>query len=233
MAQNVPDPISFSKMFWKILLALLVCPLSLLVIRHKKFWTFFWVLLLLQFSLSFVLVFLLFLHNCVLGEGLRLFYTYNKDEIRVVEDSDFLFYKEGYTASYKLNSKYYVSHRILLIPESKSVPVQYEFNGEMLIEIYDKNHRLLHSFKVNKPVNLLREGKDDYFDDYLVYIGKNTSHVTSVFSFELGEIPFSLIRLKWSRLKDMEIKITVLKPEKGLLEFCDRATLVIIPDLRL
>jgi hypothetical protein len=216
-------------MFWRILLAILVCPLSLLVIWHRKFWTFFWIILLTQYGIFF----LLFLHACFLGEGMRLFYTYNKDEIRVIEDKDFFFYKEGYTASYKLNSKYYVSHRILLIPESKSVPVQHKFDGEMLIEIYDKNHQLLHFFKANKPINLLREGEDDYFDDYLVYIGKNTSHATSVFAFELGEIPFSLIRLKWSRLKNMEIKITVLKPEKGLLKFCDKATLVIIPDLRL
>jgi len=115
----------------------------------------------------------------------------------------------------------------LLIPQSKAVPVEYKFDGEMLIEIYDKNCQLLHSFKTNKPVNLLREGNDDYFEDYLVYIGKNTSHVTSVFAFELGEIPFDLIRLKWSRLKNMEIKITVVKPDNALLEFCDKATLVL------
>jgi hypothetical protein len=161
------------KTFWKILLALLVCPLSLLVIRHRKFWTFFWFLLLLQFSLSFLLVFSLFLYDGIFGEGLRLFYTYNKDEIRVVEDSDFLFYKEGYTTSYKLNSKYYVSHRILLIPESKSVPVQYKFDGEMLIEIYDKNLQLLRSFKVNKPINLLRKGEDKILHMKLLYLLSN------------------------------------------------------------
>ena len=31
----------------------------------------------------------------------------------------------------------------------------------------------------------------------------------------------SLVRLKWDRLKSMEIKITVLEPEKGLLQYCD------------
>jgi hypothetical protein len=176
---------------------------------------------------------MLILYNCIYHEGLKLFYTYDVDEIRVLEESDFPFYEESYSASYKFNSKYYLSHRILLIPESKSVPVQYDFDGEMLIEIFDKNEQLLHSFNVSEPEKLFRKGKDDYFDDYLVYIGENDSHATSVFAFELGEIPFNLIRLKWSRLKNMDVKITVLKSEKGLQEFCDKATLVIVPDLRL
>jgi len=103
----------------------------------------------------------------------------------------------------------------------------------MFIEIFDKNKRHLYSFKTSQVRNLLREGEKDYFGNYLVYNGKNSSSASSVFAFELGEIPFDLIRLKWSRLKNMEIKIAVLKPEKGLLEFCDKATLVIIPDLRL
>ena len=217
------------KMLWKVFWALLVCPLSLLLIKHRKFWRYFWIILLLQF----LTLLSLFSYNCIFGEGMRLFYTYNKDEVRVVKDHNFHFYEEGYTTSYKLNSKYYVSHRILLIPNSKSVPVDYEFNGKILVEIYDKNHQLLHSFEADKPINILREGNEDYFEDYLVYIGKNTSKATSVFAFELGQIPFDLIRLKWSRLKNMEVKITVLKPEKGLLKFCDKATLVIIPDLRL
>ena len=217
--------------FWKIFVALLVCPFSLLVIWHKKFWSFFWIILLVQFSIFILLI----LFNCNFAEGLRLFYRYNKNEIRVVEDSDFLFYEEEHTASYKLNSKYYVSHRILLIPESKSVPVHYEFDGEMLIEIYDKNLQLLHSFKANKPMSILRGGKDDDFNDYLIYIGPRftTSNATSVFAFELGKIPFRLIRLKWSRLKNLQIKVTVLQPEENLREFCDSASLVIIPDLRL
>lgn len=216
------------KIAGKIFCALFVCPLSLLVIWHRKFWMFFWIILALQFSLLVV-----FLSNLVLSEGMRLFYKYDKDAIRVVKDNNFLFYQQGYTETYKLSSKYYVSHRILLIPESKSVPVQYEFDGEMRIEIYDINKKFLYSYVTNKPVNILREETEDCFEDYLIYIGKNTSRVTSVFAFELGEIPFDLIRLKWSRLNNMEIKITVLKPAKNLLEFCNRATLVIIPDLRL
>jgi len=216
-----------SKIFWRIVLCLLVCPLLLLVVKHRKFWMFLGVVLSIPF--------LLFLHNWIFSEGgfRRLYYfaTYNKDEIRVIEDNVFLFYEEGHTKSYELNSKYYVAHRILLIPKSKSVPVQYKFDGELLVEIYDKKNKLLHSFKTNKPINLLREGNDDYFGDYLVYRGKNTSQATSVFAFELGEIPFSLIRFKRSRLKNMEIKITVLRAEKKLKEYCDIATLIIIPDL--
>ena len=200
-----------------------------ILVRHRRFRVVMGILLLLLFLSTTLLI----VYHCVFDELSKLFYAYNKDEVRVVEDSDFPFYEKNYTEKYKLNSKYYLSHRILLIPDSKSIPIHYEFDGEMLIEIFDKNHQLLHSFKTNKPINLLREGTDDYFEDYLIYIGKNTSHVTSVFAFELGEIPFDLIRLKWNRLKNMKIKITVLKPEKKLLEFCDRATLVIIPDLRL
>ena len=179
------------------------------------------------------MVFLLLLLNCIFGEGLRLYYleTYNKDEIRVIENGEFLFYKMGFATSYKLNSRYYVSHRILLIPGTKSVPVQYEFNGKIFIEIYDKNDKLLHSFKTNKPTNRLRQGKDDNYTTYLSYNWNYASNATSTFAFELGEIPFDLIRLKWSRLKSMVV--TVLEPEKDLLEFCDKATLVVIPDLRL
>jgi len=215
-----------SKIFWRIVLCLLVCPLLLLVVKHRKFWMFWGAALLIPF--------LVFLHNCVFSEagfrGLYYLATYNENEIRVVEDNDFHFYEEGYVKSYKLNSKYYIAHRILLIPETKLVPVQYKFDGEMLIEIYD-GKKLLHSFRTSKPINLLREGNEDYLGDYLVYRGKNTSHVTSVFAFELGEIPFNLIRFKWNRLKNMDIKITVLRAEKKLKEYCNIATLIIIPDL--
>lgn len=217
------------KLVGKALLALSVNPLLLIFIKHRKFWTFFWITL----FVSWLLIFLLFSHSCIFNEGMKLFYSYNEDKIRVIEDDNFLFYKEGYTANYKLNSKYYLSHRILLIPESKLVPVEYVFDGKMLIELYDKSHQLLYSFEVDHPENLLRQRNDDNFDNYLVYPGSNTPYATSLFAFELGKIPFDLIRLKWSRLKNMEIKVTVLKPDKDLLEFCDKAALVVIPDLRL
>jgi energy-coupling factor transporter transmembrane protein EcfT len=216
------------KTLGRIILALAVCPLSLFVIWHRKFWKFFWFLLLSQFLLFLLLIF----YNCIFYEGMKLFYTYDVDEIRVVEDSSFLFDEMGYSASYKLNSKYYLSHRILLIPEPSTIPVEYEYNGQMLIEIFDKNKQLLHSFKADKPGSLLRLTENDYIDNYMAYAGSNYSHSTSVFAFELGEIPFNLIRLKRSRLKNMVIKVTVLKPEKGLQEFCEKATLVIVPDLR-
>lgn len=200
------------------------------MIKNKKFPMVFLIILVVP-----VLYFLI--EWCCFAGGIKRVYynlTYNKDRIRVIENNNFLFYEEGYTGSYKLNSKYYVPHRILLIPESKLVPVQYEFDGEILIEIYDDDNKLLYSFKVNKPKKLLREGKDDdYYGNYLVYNGKNTSHASSIFAFELGEIPFDLIRFKWNRLKNMKIKITVLRADKCLKEFCDRVALVIIPNLSL
>jgi hypothetical protein len=130
-----------------------------------------------------------------------------------------------------LNSGYYASHRILLIPESKFVPVEYEFRGEICIEVYDKDHKLLHSVKVNDPAKIFRSGTEDYFPDYVLYKGPDKSFASSMFAFELGEIPFDLVRLKWYRLKSMEIRVTVLEPEEGLLQYCDSASLVIIPDL--
>lgn len=171
------------------------------------------------------------------GEGglKRIYYieTYDKDKVRVVDDDDFIFYEEGYARTYKLNSTYCLSHRILLIPDSILVPVQYEFNGEILIEIFDNHNEPLYSFKVIKPINLLREGKDDYYGNYLVYNGKQSSRSTSVFAFELGDVPYKLIGFRRNRLKDMEIKVTVLRPDQNLREFCESAELVIIPDLRL
>ncbi len=130
-----------------------------------------------------------------------------------------------------MNSGYYASHRILLIPESKFVPVEYEFRGEICIEVYDKDHKLLHSVKVNDPAKIFRSGTEDYFPDYVLYKGPDKSFASSMFAFELGEIPFDLVRLKWYRLKSMEIRVTVLEPEEGLLQYCDSASLVIIPDL--
>jgi hypothetical protein len=173
------------------------------------------------------------LYNFVFYAGFKLFYTYEKDKIRVVEDAEFLFDQKDHTESYKLNSSYYASHRMLLIPESKSVPVEYEFRGKIYIEMYDKDQNLLHSVKVDEPDKIFRQGKEDRFENYVLYKGPDKSFASSVFAFELGEIPFELIRLKWRRLKSMTIKITVIEPEKGLLQYCDRASLVIIPDLRL
>ena len=67
----------------------------------------------------------------------------------------------------------------------------------------------------------------------MIYCGPQRKNARSTFAYELGDIPFELIRLKWKRLKDMKIKVAVIKPDKGLQEFCENAILVIIPDLRL
>lgn len=224
----------------RVLLILLVCPIALpfllFVIRHEKFWKFFCIVWLIQFLLGSLLILSLFFHNWFFDQGFRRMHylqTYHKDKIRVVEDSDFRFYEEGYTVSYRLNSKYSVAHRILLMPESKSVPIDYEFDGELLIEIYDINDGLLKSYKVIQSDNILREGDEDSFKDYIPYIGLYSSRSSSVFAFELGEIPFSIIRPRRGKLENLEIKITVLKPDEKLKEYCDKATIIIIPDLRM
>ncbi len=158
-------------------------------------------------------------------------YKYDKDTIRIVEDKDFPYNVEGYSQIYTLNSSYYVPHRILLIPESKSVPLHYEFCGEILVEIYDKNNNLVYSFTAAKPFNIHRKEKEDYYGNYLIYGKRQFRNATSIFAFELGEIPFSIIRLRWDRLKNMQIRITVLKSDENLQKYCDSVTLVIIPSL--
>jgi hypothetical protein len=173
---------------------------------------------------------------CFAGGGIKVlyynFWKYDDNKVRVVEDVNFLFYKEGYSKTYSLNSDYYVAHRILLIPETKTVPINYEYSGEVLVEIYEGNN-LLQSTKMNNFNAILRRKEGgDYYGNYLIYLGKEHRYASSVFAFELGYIPFDLIRLKWNRLRDMKIKIAVIKPDKGLKEFCESATLVIIPDLR-
>ena len=215
--------------YFKIICALFFCPLSLVVIWSRNFWKYFCVLLLAPFLLFICIV----LYNVIFCFGFMPFYTYDKEEIRVVEDTNFIFYEKGYIANYVLDSKYYAAHRILLIPGSELVPVGYNFNGEMLVEIYDKDNQLLYSFAVNDFEKLFRDDEQYHFEDYLVYIGSHISRSSSIFAFEVGEIPFDLINLKPQRLKNMKIKITVLKPDEGLLEYCDTATLVIIPDLKL
>jgi len=120
-----------------------------------------------------------------------------------------------------------------LIPETKTVPIKYEYSGEIIIQIYDGNN-LLRSTKVTKYNPILRRKENsDYYGNYLIYVGKAPRYASSVLAFELGYIPFDLIRLKRNRLRDMQIKITVTKPDKGLKDFCESATLVIIPDLRI
>jgi hypothetical protein len=162
------------------------------------------------------------------------FFGYDADKVRVAVDPNFHFFEKGYTKSLKLNSKYYVPHRILLIPNSKTVPVDYEFRGKLFIEFYDKDGDLLHSFTVNKPQKVLRKGKEDYFGNYLVYVSRlKPSNANSLFAFDLGEIPFNLFRLNWARLKSMKIKITVVEPDIDLRQYCDTSTLIIIPDLSL
>lgn len=208
------------RLFWRAL-AVLFCPLTIFVICHKKFWLF-WAI-----AVSLILL-VFFTQILIVGYTFYCLDTYNEEEIRVVEDTDFLFFKSGHSESYSLNSKYYCAHRVLLIPNSKKVPLQYEFKGDIFVEVYSKNNKLLDSFNFKHPKKILREGIDDNFGDYSIYRGKNTSRSTSVFAFESAEIPFH-----WVGLKNMKVKLTVIKPDKDLLEFCDSATLAVIPDLRM
>lgn len=174
---------------------------------------------------------------CFAGGGFKVlyynFYGYDPNKVRVVEDSDFLFSKKGYSRTYILNSDFYVGHRILLIPEAKTVPIEYEYSGEILIEIFDSNNSLLQSSRVNRFNVILRRKKEgDFYGNYLIYVGRAPRNASSVFAFELGDIPFDLVRLKWKRLRSMKVRVTVVKPDKGLQELSESATLVIIPDLR-
>ncbi len=195
------------------------------------------VIFLVLFCLLFSPIGLFFVEWIFFGGGIKRVYyrhwRYDKNKVRVVEDDNFLFYKDGYSNIYTLNSSYYVAHRILLIPESKSVPIEYEYSGEILIEIFDGNSNLLQSTLVNNFNVIWRRGGDYYQGSYLIYGETQRRHASSVFGFELGRIPFDLIRLKWKRLKNMKIRVTVTKPDKDLQKFCKSATLVIIPDLTL
>jgi hypothetical protein len=190
-------------------------------------------------KLSLLLLVMLFLAEWAFAPGgfknvYYNFFGYDAGKVRVAVDPNFNFFEEGYTKSLKLNSKYYISHRILLIPNSKTVPVDYEFKGEIFIECCDKNGKNLHSFTVKKPEKVLRKGKEDYFGNYLVYVSRyNPSNASSLFAFELGEIPFELFCMKWNRLKEMQIRITVIKADEQLKSFCDSAELIVIPDLRM
>ena len=155
---------------------------------------------------------------------------YEPNEVQVAVDPNFHFFKKGYTADLKLDSKYYVSHRILLFIKSKNVPVDYHFSGQIKIEFFIKDE-LLESFLVESPANIWRREEYDYYGNYLVYGTTQKRFAKSTRAFELAEIPFNLFCLKWSRLKNMRIRVTVIKPDEGLQEFCESATLVIIPDL--
>ena len=136
---------------------------------------------------------------CFFAGGVkRLYYVqmYNKDKIRVVEDLGFHYDVKGYSQEYALNSSYYVPHRILLIPESKLVPVDYEFSGSFLIELFDSKGNPLKSFVVEKPRSIFRKNNVDYYGNYLIYHGKQRKVASSIFAFDLGEIPFQFDTLK-------------------------------------
>ncbi len=216
--------------FYRFVSGLIVNPILLLGIKHKRFWMFLlcWILLPISFFT------LIFLHNWFFSEGgvrkVYYFATYDPNKIRVVEDNDFRFYEKGYSCSYRLESEYYIAHRILLIPETKSVPIGYEYNGKVLVEIF-ANEQLVKSFHTNEVKNILREGEEDFYGDYLIYRGKNTSFTTSVFAFELGNIPFSIFKENRKENGNIRINFTVINPDGMLLDYCDRAILVIIPDL--
>ena len=160
------------------------------------------------------------------------FINYDADEVRVVESEGFVFDEKNYSHTYILDSDYYVPHRILLMPDSKNVPTDYQYGGEFVVEFYEDD-TLLKSVKMSHIDKILRYKDDDYYDNYLVFTGTQAKTAKSIFAFEIGEIPFDLIRLKWGRLKTLKIKITVLEPDMELKEYCDSATLLIIPDLRM
>ncbi|RPJ70279.1 MAG: hypothetical protein EHM20_15590 [Alphaproteobacteria bacterium] len=50
---------------------------------------------------------------CFAAGGIKIlyynFWKYDKNKVRVVEDCNFIFYKEGYSKTYTLNSGYYVA----------------------------------------------------------------------------------------------------------------------------
>jgi len=208
------------RMLWRGL-AVLLCPLTIFVIWHKHFWLFWSVIV------SLILT-VLGLQILIVGYKFYCLATYNEADIRTLEDADFRFYELGYSRSYSLNSKYYCAHRMLLMPASTQVPVQCEFKGKILVEVYSDSNKLLESFSFEHPKKLLREGLNDTFDDYSIYRGRNTAQSTSVFAFESDGIAF-----RWGGLRNMRVKLTVTKPDNELLEFCDSAALIIIPDLRM
>ena len=188
--------------------------------------------------LSFVAVYIICEWVFAAGGSKRIYYghaAYYNDTVRVVDDSDFKLYEPGYSKTYTLNSSYYVSHRILLVPDSKSVPVDYDYKGEFLIEMFDGSGRPLKSTRTGNIGKIFRgKGIDaDHYGNYMVYVGSQLKKAGSVYAFEIGEIPFDLLCLKWSRLKTMQVRVSVVKADERLREFCQSASLVIIPDLRL
>jgi hypothetical protein len=165
----------------------------------------------------------------------RIYYRHfcEPDSWQVVKDDDFPVGREGFVKKYKLSSDYYVPHRILLVPNCFDVPADYELKGQFQIDIFDEKGNLLERQESKKAVNICRSGKDDYYGNYMAYIGTQPKKAASIYGFEIGYIPFNLIRLKPGRTKNMEIEITVIEPAYELNEFCGEVSLLIIPDLRL
>jgi hypothetical protein len=190
------------------------------------------------FILIFALILIPILYEWffLAGGFKRIFYTltYDKDKIRVVEDVNFPVLQSGFEKEYNLDSDYYVNHRILLIPHSREIPADYVYDGEFSIELFNSSGELLNLQDIEKPISVLRPNCDkDYFGKYIIYVGVPPSKAGSVFAFEIGEIPFDIIRLKPNRLHNMKVKITAVKVDQNISQYCQEATLVIIPDLRM
>lgn len=191
-------------------------------------------ILLFVFLLCLLPIILILFEWCFFGGGFkRIYYNvfYEPNGVQVAVDSNFRFYEKGYTADLKLNSRYYVPHRILLYIKTKNVPVDYNYSGQIKLELFIKD-KLLESYLVESPVNLWRR-EDDYFGNYTAYGTTQERFAESTRAFELAEITFNLFRFKWGRLKNMRIRATVIEPDKQLKQFCDNAELVIVPDLRM
>lgn len=157
---------------------------------------------------------------------------YESNDVQVAVDPNFHFFEKGYTADLKLDSKYYISHRVLLFIKSKNVPVDYHFSGQIKFELFIKD-KLIKSFLVESAANLWRREEYDYYGNYMVYGTTQKRFAKSTRAFELAEIPFKLFCLKWGRLTNMKIMVTVVKADEQLKSFCDSAELIVIPDLRM
>lgn len=151
----------------------------------------------------------------------RKVYWVCKDEIgevnSIIIDKNFKFSEEGYKVGKNISSPYPLPLALILEPHINdiNIPADYKFRGIIKIEI-TRDKKIVYS-------NIIDEAKN------MCYYN-NQGKPVSVGSFRIIIIP---LPLAGKSHKNIDLNITVLKPETDLLKYVDSAELYLYPDLRL
>ncbi len=130
-----------------------------------------------------------------------------KDLYEPIVKDNFLFYEKGFTKTYSLQPKYFVSHNIGFLIESGNLSSKYKFSGTVKVDFYWKD-KLLFSKEITSHISA-------------AYSNNDLKHFSDV-RLLCFEIPF-----QGKYANEISVRLTVLEPDENLKQYGDSIKLFI------